>query len=152
MSQLAFRPAGRRRRRGTLNLTSLIDVLFLLLIFFMLTSTFRRAGELELELPDSATSTPAESGEQRRPTEIALRADGRVMIDGAPVEQDELVSELRRRREETPDARVVLNAEAAARHADVVQLIDVVRSLGFAGMSLGTEMTTGTDTPREDDE
>lgn len=151
MSELAFRPV-RRRRRVTLNLTSLIDVLFLLLIFFMLTSTFRQSGELELQLPDSTTSTPAPSGEERRPTEIALRADGQVLVDGAVVGSEQLVDELRRRREADPDARVVLNAEAAARHADVVQLIDVVRSLGFSGLSLGTELTAGNASGQEDDE
>lgn len=151
MSELAFRPT-KRRRRVTLNLTSLIDVLFLLLIFFMLTSTFRQSGELELELPDSTTSTPADRGAERRPTEIALRADGRVLVDGDAVEQAELVQKLRARIESDPEARVVLNAEAAARHADVIQLIDVVRSLGFAGLSLGTEMQTGADAPQEDDE
>lgn len=151
MSELAFRPV-KRRRRVTLNLTSLIDVLFLLLIFFMLTSTFRQSGQLELELPDSSTSTPADRGEEQRPTEIALRADGRVLVDGTPMQQDELVRELRRRREENPEGRVVLNAEAAARHADVVQLIDVVRSLGFAGLSLGTEMTPQREAAGEDDE
>jgi len=151
MSELAFRPL-KRRRRVTLNLTSLIDVLFLLLIFFMLTSTFRQSGELELELPDSTTSAPAVRGEERRPTEVALRADGQVLVDGSVVGQDELVEALRAKREADPDARVVLNAEAAARHADVVQLIDVVRSLGFAGLSLGTEMNAGAETPREDQE
>ena len=142
MTTMVFRPA-RRRRRGALNLTSLIDVLFLLLIFFMLTSTFRRTGELELELPDSSTSAPAEAGQQRRPTEIALRADGQVLIDGAPVRQEQLVEVLRQRKSDDPEAKVVLNAEAAARHADVVQLIDIVRSLGFAGLSLGTQLEPG---------
>ncbi|HKK72459.1 MAG TPA: biopolymer transporter ExbD [Candidatus Krumholzibacteria bacterium] len=148
MSELAFRPV-KRRRRVTLNLTSLIDVLFLLLIFFMLTSTFRQAGELQLELPDSSTSEPSTDAEQMRPTEIALRADGQVLIDGSVVEEEELVAELRRRKESDPDARVILNAEAAARHADVVNLIDVVRSLGFAGLSLGTEMRPGASAPQE---
>lgn len=142
MSEFVFRPA-RRRRRVNLNLTSLIDVLFLLLIFFMLTSTFRQAGEMELELPESSTSTPAASGQQVRPTEVVLRADGSVLLDGEVIDQEQLVQRLRERVAGREDARVMLNAEADARHADVVQLIDLVREVGFAGLSLGTQLRPG---------
>ena len=142
MSELVFRPA-RRRRRVTLNLTSLIDVLFLLLIFFMLTSTFRQLGEMELDLPESSTSTPALSGLEARPTEVVLRADGSLLVDGEAVDQEQLVQRLRERVAGREDARATLNAEADARHADVVRLIDLVREVGFAGLSLGTELRPG---------
>lgn len=142
MSELVFRPS-RRRRRVSLNLTSLIDVLFLLLIFFMLTSTFRQMGEMELQLPESSTSTPAQIGQEVRPTEVVLRSDGSLLLDGEPLDHEQLVQRLRAKVAEREDARVALNAEADARHADVVKLIDLVRELGFAGLSLGTELRPG---------
>lgn len=142
MSELVFRPI-RRRRRVTLNLTSLIDVLFLLLIFFMLTSTFRQSGEMEIDLPESSTSTPAESGARVEPTEVVLRADGTILLDGEVLQPDALVARLEERMAADPDARVMLNAEAEARHADVVKLIDIVREIGFAGLSLGTQLRPG---------
>ena len=140
MSEFAFRPV-RRRRRVTLNLTSLIDVLFLLLIFFMLTSTFRRAGEMSLDLPESSTSEPALVGEQTPPSQLTLRQDGVVELDGQAIDGDEaLLAQLLSRTRADSLARVVVNAEASARHADVIRLIDLVREAGFAGLSLGTEM------------
>lgn len=142
MSELVFRPS-RRRRRVSLNLTSLIDVLFLLLIFFMLTSTFRQVGEMELELPESSTSSPAPAGQEVKPTEVVLRADGSVLLDGEAIDQEQLVQRLRERVAAREDARVMLNAEADARHADVVRLIDIVREVGFAGLSLGTQLRPG---------
>ena len=59
MSGLSFR----RKKRAVidLNVISLVDILFLLLIFFTLTSTFKRAGELDLQLPESTTAGPGRS-------------------------------------------------------------------------------------------
>jgi biopolymer transport protein ExbD len=57
VSRMVFRER-RRTKSVDLNVTSLVDVLFLLLIFFMLTTTFKHAGELELNLPESSTAGP----------------------------------------------------------------------------------------------
>ncbi len=138
MSSFTFRPNA-RRRRAQVNLTSLIDVLFLLLIFFMLTSTFRQAGELELQLPSSTTASPANSSGER-PTEVVLRADGSVAIDGQPMEASQLAARLRDLAQGAAVPKVLLNAESSARHADVVRVLDLVREAGFAGVSIGTEV------------
>lgn len=139
MGEIAFQ-THRRRRRGMVNLTSLIDVLFLLLIFFMLTSTFRRSGEMELQLPESSTSAPRLEGAGQRSTEVTLRADGSILVDGVSTEPSEAARTLRERVAADPGARVLLNAEAEARHADVVRLLDLVREAGFRGVNLGTEI------------
>ena len=65
MSQMVFRPR-KSGKEVVLNMTPLIDVLFLLLIFFMLTGTFKRVGELELQLPDSSTSAPFQGTDVRQ--------------------------------------------------------------------------------------
>lgn len=147
MSDFAFRPQ-MRRRRGSLNLTSLIDVLFLLLIFFMLTSTFRMPGELELELPDSTTSQARDRGAEVSPLTLSLDADGSLRLDGEEVAPDQLASRLQAARESGRE-RVVLEAEAQARHADVVKLIDQVREAGFSGLGLGTQLVPRHRTPQE---
>lgn len=139
MSEFTFRRAS--RRRVTINLTSLIDVLFLLLIFFMLTSTFRRAGEMELELATSSTAAAAELNSNSEPVEVAMLADGSVRFDGTAIRDDEeLLRILGEAHAADPDRPVLLNAEAEARHADVVRLIDIVREAGYGGLSLGTEI------------
>ena len=139
MSEMVFRPK-RHRRRASINLTSLIDVLFLLLIFFMLTSTFRRGGEMQLQLPESSTSIPLEQGQERPPTQLVLRADGSILLDGESVVDEDLPSRLKERVEQNPEGKVMLNAEASSRHADVVRMLDLVREAGFVGLSLGTEV------------
>ena len=69
MSALVFR-ARPGRRRAALSVTPLIDVLFLLIIFFSLTSTFDEAGELELDLPDSSTAEAAVETPEAAPLEL----------------------------------------------------------------------------------
>ena len=139
MSDFSFRK--RPRRRVSINLTSLIDVLFLLLIFLMLTSTFRRAGEMDLELAASSTASAAEATSSAEPVEVAMLADGTVRYEGQVVTDDEqLLRILSDAHAADPDRGVLLNAEAESRHADVVRLIDIVRESGYGGLSLGTEI------------
>ena len=139
MSEFTFRRG--QRRRVLINLTSLIDVLFLLLIFLMLTSTFRRAGEMDLELATSSTASAAEVSPSVEPLEISMLADGSVLFAGREIADDEeLLQILATEHGGDPERGVLLNAEAEARHADVVRLIDIVREAGYGGLSLGTEI------------
>jgi len=140
VSSVVFRPQ-RRRRRAQLNLTSLIDVLFLLLIFFMLTSTFRLRGEMDLSLPQSSTAEARATDRPDQRTEITLREDGTVFLNGRAIDPALLRDELLATTADPANARVTLSAEALAKHADVVRLLDVVREAGFGGVSLGAEVS-----------
>lgn len=139
MSTLGFRE---RKRRGdvNLNVTSLIDVLFLLIIFFMLTGTFRRVGEMELQLPDSSTAEAAANSVPSADLEIVATEDGRILVDGTEIGIDALSERLREIRSETPERGVLLKAETDVVHGRVVALLDAVRSAGFAGVSIGTDV------------
>jgi len=93
VSALAFgRP--HRRRDAVLNVTPLIDVLFLLIIFFTMTSTFKRAGELELELPGSTSSGPATEHDAVTDVEVVLMNDGQLLLDGNVTDLERLAGEL----------------------------------------------------------
>jgi len=122
------------------NLTSLIDVLFLLLIFFMLSSTFRMAGEMDLQLPSSRTAGAAQDAPAETLARVSLRADGSLFLDGEAVSIDQLRAELGKRVAADSSTRVRLDAEGDARHAAVIELLDLVRELGFSGVGLGTEL------------
>ena len=139
MSTLGFRE-GRRRKDVNLNVTSLIDVLFLLIIFFMLTGTFKRVGEMELKLPDSSTSDTAGDSAPDADVEIVATEDGRILVDGAAVGLEDLGVTLEGIHAEAPERRVLLKAETDVVHGRVVTLLDAVRNAGFAGVSIGTEV------------
>jgi biopolymer transport protein ExbD len=138
MSAMAFR-ARKPRGQVHLSVTPLIDVLFLLLIFFMLTGTFKRFGELELTLPSSET---AQAGTDEGPAalEVVATEDGRLLLDGDPIALDALGARLGELRTDDPDGRIVLKAESEVVHGRVVALLDLIRDAGYPGVSISTEV------------
>jgi biopolymer transport protein ExbD len=136
---MAFRETN-KNKKVTLNVTPLIDVLFLLLIFFMITGTFKRTGEMELQLPESSTASPTREGADSHQSELVLREDGTVYLNGVPVAMEDLGRSLQELREFDEDAEILLEAESGAQHGEVVRLLDKVREAGFPGVAIGTRI------------
>ena len=140
MSRMVFRE--RKRHKGVeLNVISLVDVLFLLLIFFMLTSTFKHAGELELNLPESSTAAPAGTGGATDYVDLLLTEKGTLMLDRATVTFESLPARLRALHVRDPRAQIMIDAETLVPHGQVVRLLDAVRTAGFRGVGIGTTTT-----------
>ena len=140
MSRMVFRQS--RRNKGVeLNVTSLVDVLFLLLIFFMLTTTFKHAGELNLNLPESSTAGPAGASGAAESVDLVLTEKGTLMLDGAAVTFETLPARLRAVRARRPHAQIMIQAETSVVHGQVVRLLDAVRTAGFTGVGIGTTTT-----------
>ena len=138
MSGMVFRPR-KERKQVQLNVTSLVDVLFLLLIFFMLTGTFKRVGELELRLPPSSTAAPAARDEPRE-VEVVLTGDGVLLLGQERIAMSELKGRLQAILEEDPASRVTVKAEEDVVHGQVIRLVDIVREAGFEGLGIGTSL------------
>jgi biopolymer transport protein ExbD len=92
-----------RRRARQLSLTSLIDVIFLLLLFFMLTSTFSRFAETELASAGAASQRAPRPAEDRQVFFLRLSAEG-VNLNGTAIELDDLVARIEEDREPGPAA------------------------------------------------
>jgi len=127
------------RRRPTINITSLIDVMFLLLIFFMVSATFRDERGLEVTLPEGGEADTNGA----HPHEIIVQEDGALFLDGEPVEETELRSRLQGLGEEGPDVSVVLRADENAGWGRIVRVMDTVRAVGGARLTAATRMPTG---------
>ena len=112
-----------RRRRG-LNLTPMIDVVFLLLVFFMLVSRFGQLDGVPLAL--AGGSAPGWSGAPRL---VDVRPDG-LSLNGSPREAAELIADLRRLMP-APDAPVVLRPQDGADVQRLVAVIDLLREAGI---------------------
>ena len=130
----------RLRRAGTedpqINLTPLIDVVFLLLIFFMVSTTFERESELNLELPEAK----AESAD-RSPMaiEVAIDAEGRVHLDGRTLAGAGVAgirAALVERAGATPAPPLVIRADASTPYQAVVTVMDAASQAGFVNLSL----------------
>jgi biopolymer transport protein ExbD len=142
VSRIVFRE--RKRPQVDLNVTPLVDVLFLLLIFFTLTSTFKRAGELELNLPESTTAAPSRSASTPKPVQLVLTEHGTLLLDGTPTTFEQLPSQLRSVHERQPGSQVMIDAEAGVGHGQVVRLLDAVRTAGFTGVGIGVSTKVST--------
>jgi biopolymer transport protein ExbD len=141
MSALSFRSA-KQRERISLSVTPLIDVLFLLIIFFMLTGTFKRVAELELSLPESSTAELNARQENPLQLELIVTQDGRLLIGDEPVLLEALDERLREILAESPESSIVLKAESSVEHGRIVALLDVIRTAGFSGVGIGTRPST----------
>ncbi len=127
-----------------INLTSLIDVVFLLLIFFMISTTFERQAALKIDLPEaSAEARPQEDPDR---LELVIDPDGRIylndtqLVDSAPATIRAALAE------QAGDLRnipVVIRADAQTPHHYVVTVMDVTGQLGFTRLSIATQRVDG---------
>ena len=126
-----------KKGRGLIiNITSLIDVMFLLLIFFMVTSTFRNQPAVNLVLPRSATATDTVN----TPKMLYLTSEGRIFLNDAEVARENLPALLEQLHTAEGEDRMVLRADENASHGDVVGLIDILKQSGFTRVSLSARL------------
>jgi biopolymer transport protein ExbD len=113
------------------NITPLIDVVFLLLIFFMVSTTFDRQSELNIELPE-ASGEVTES--ENKDIEIFINASGTFNINGNEVintQMDSLLRALREAAGNNTDPRVIISADKKTTHQSVMTAMDAARQMGF---------------------
>lgn len=121
------------RKRGMASLTPLIDVVFLLLIFFMLTTSFLQTQSLSVVTPaPSAADLPKDA----RVVEIWLNGDGSIAIDGKPIERAALAQGLKAAIGERKDITVTILAERGSRTQALVAAVEAARQSG--AKSVGT--------------
>ncbi len=120
------------------NLTPLIDVVFILLIFFMVSTTFQRESEIKIELPE-ASGEPVE--DRKELLEIVIDANGHYFIDEEQVVNTELVTlkkAIQKFLGEQRDLPVVIRADRATPYEAVIRAMDATAQLGLLNMSLAT--------------
>ena len=125
-----------RRDPVEINLTPLIDVVFLLLIFFMVSTTFETRQALELTLPESQAGAPAEPS---APVTLTVDAAGNYRLGERSLASLEALHDALA--DQAPVARehgLVIEADAATAHADVVAALDQVAMLGIQRVRIAT--------------
>ncbi len=133
------------KEEPTVDMTSLIDVVFLLLIFFMVSTTFEQQAVLKVDLPEaSAVDAPDEQAER---LELVIDHSGLMYLnDQQLIDSD--ARTLRAAFEEAAgdkrDLPLILRADRETPHHFVVTAMDVAGQLGFRNLSIATDRTTGT--------
>ena len=127
---------GRRRSGQMPNLTPLIDIVFLLLVFFMLTSHFVQEQAIDIDLP------VAESGEavgEDTQLELVISAEGRFLLDDHFVEAESLEAVLREKLRQRSDKHLRVRGDRHAPLGQAVTVLDVARRAGASGVDIVTE-------------
>jgi biopolymer transport protein ExbD len=126
----------RRPPEAEINLTPLIDVVFLLLIFFMISTQFKSAAELELELPNTDLTQVSRSTEALR---VVVTQNGQLALEGRRL--DNSAQSLRQALSQYPDAQdrgIVLEADARATHQSVVDVLSVFSELNITRIAIAS--------------
>ena len=125
-----------------INTTPLVDVVFLLLIFFVITPILENSNRIEINLP-KATVEQVESSSQA--VEVAIERDGGVFVNGLPILNSNpriLKKELESLSGGDMSMPVVLYADGEVSHQTVVNIMSIIKNIGFEGLQLAIESET----------
>ncbi|WP_425505941.1 ExbD/TolR family protein [Tepidicella baoligensis] len=131
------------REEPEINLIPFIDILLVVLIFLMLTTTYSKYTELQVNLPVADAEQPRENP---REIVVAVGQDGRYavagqVLDGATV--DMLVRALQQARQGSREPVLIISADAAATHQAVVNVMDAARRSGLSQITFATQQARG---------
>ena len=130
---------GRGFDEPEINLIPLIDVLLVIIIFLMLTTTYAKFSGLEINLP---TADASKQAEQPNEVSVAVTATGQVLINKTPLAATDVrsISEaLRRAAGDRQDPIIVINADAKATHQSVVDIMQAAQAAGYPHISFATQ-------------
>ena len=130
---------GRDHDVPEINLIPLIDVLLVIIIFLMLTTTYAKFSGLEINLP---TADASKQAEQPNEVNVAVTAAGQVLINKTPLADGDVktISEaLRRAAGDATEPVIVINADAKATHQSVVDVMQAAQAVGYSHISFATQ-------------
>lgn len=130
-----FRHSTASDNSSEINISPLIDVVFLLLIFFIVTTVFVKETGVEVSKPRAASAEDLE----RQAILIAVTAESRVWHGGREIGHDGVRAVVAALLEETPESPVIIRADAAAPTEATVKVIDSAKLAGATSVSLATE-------------
>lgn len=128
-----------------IDLAALIDVVFLLLIFFMVSTTFERQAALKVDLPEASEVETLPEPQDR--LELAIDAQGRMFLNDRQLVDSNaatLAAAFTEAVDERRDMPLILRADRDTPHHFVVTAMDVAAQLGFTNLSIAADRTDGT--------
>ena len=117
----------KKRRRVTINITSLIDVVLLLLIFFMVSTNFIEQPGMKLDLPDSETASYSAGND----LEVIVQSDGDIFLNGNAITIEELRLQFKQIAVESSEQSLLLKADKSVTHGTVMEVMDIARVNGI---------------------
>lgn len=125
-----------RRPDPVIDLSPLIDVVFQLVLFFMVSTTFVQAPGFQVDLPRSSAQTVIS---EKTDVNVWITADGAVHLDEAPVTLESLKQTLRSKARVDPNTMVIIKADTGVPHGRVVGVMDLARAEGLHKLAIATD-------------
>lgn len=131
--------AAEEEPRASVELTPLIDMVFLLLIFFLVATTFHQEErELEIALPFASSAGPISAN--LREIIINVAKDGEIIVGGKTLSADELRELVAQRVEVNPEQKVAVRGDRKTAYANVVVVLDICKAAGIQEPFLDTQL------------
>ena len=130
---------GRTREVPEINLIPMIDVLLVIIIFLMLTTTYAKFSGLEINLP---TADAAKQPEQPNEVNVAVTATGQILVNKVPLTTPDVAAisdSLRRAAGSQKEPVIVINADAKAAHQSVIDVMQAAQVAGYPHISFATQ-------------
>jgi biopolymer transport protein ExbD len=124
------------------NLTPMIDVVFLLLLFFMVSTSFIRESSLKVDLPEASGQAMTE---QEQTIDIIINADGDFIINDVSLQspsKEQLSAQLKLAAGDDTDPHIIISADAEAAYQNIVTAMDSAQQLGYTKLTLATRQKT----------
>ena len=126
----------RKRRMREVNLTPMLDVVFIMLIFFIVTASFVKESGIEVNRPDAATAEKKERGNIL----VAISQNNQIWVDKRQVDPRALRANIERLHAENPQGAVVIQADKESKNGLLVQVMDAARLAGVFNVSIAAEV------------
>ncbi|HEY9769899.1 MAG TPA: biopolymer transporter ExbD [Coleofasciculaceae cyanobacterium] len=131
-----MRPINEPEEQFDINILPMIDVIFSILAFFIISSLFlTRSQGLPVDLPSAQTAEPKQSVQMN----ITIEPDGKMFLDRQPIELNQLKAALTEKIEPNSESVVIINADEKVEHGTVVKVMDRLRQVPGAKMAIAAE-------------
>lgn len=122
-----------------INITPMLDVVFIMLIFFIVTTSFVKETGVDISRPSSSQADKVKKGNIL----VAIKEDGQIWINKQEVDISAVRSRVEKMHAENPEANAVIIADRGSRTGDLVQVMDQIKSAGVPGISVAAQKDGG---------
>lgn len=138
-----------RRPDPMIDVTPMIDVVFQLVLFFMVSTNFIQSPGIQVDLPRSSAQTVLSDD---RDINVWMTLDGAVFVDDQPVDTSTLIGIFRDRSRADPNTLVVIKADTGVSHGRVVAVMDQARAQGLTRLAIATDADAGAGAGAEEED
>jgi biopolymer transport protein ExbD len=134
----------RTRDRGAsdIPIAPLVDIMFNLILFLTVTTTFATSGGIDVSLPQASSQRPLEPADK---IYVIIDKEGRAYIEGERFRDQELLDRFQEAATKKPDTLIIIQADRGAYHGRVVAIMDLAQSAGLSRLAIAVEQRAGLD-------